>query len=58
MNADVVAGFRPKRIIANLQAALDALPECRNDLEYSFASDMCIREFLEGTLHRMFEDLV
>jgi len=41
MNGDAVAGFGPRTYNAELQEALDKLPECRNDLEYGFVSGTC-----------------
>lgn len=41
MNSDAVAGFGPRTLNAELQAGLEKLPECRNDLEYRSVSGMC-----------------
>jgi hypothetical protein len=43
MNAGEVAGCGPRLSRPELQAALAALPECRNDLEYGFVSGTCKR---------------
>jgi len=41
MNADAIAGFGPRTLNMVLQAELAKLHECRNDLDYGFASGLC-----------------
>jgi hypothetical protein len=41
MNQDAVAGFGPRTLNPELQAGLERLSECRNDLKSAFVAGMC-----------------